>query len=464
MHNSFVVLSVVLGVVFPVTKVDSEMSAVSQFFILSPRGDTIISRDYRSYCRKGSAEVFFRNVKFWKEGGQAPPCFEVEGTHFISVKHQSLYFVTTTRYNVAPNLILELLNRLAKLFKDYCGVLSEEGIRKNFILIYELLDEVIDYGYPQCSSTEQLKVHVHNEPVMLDVVKQASAFKAPTLNQKTTPSTSVFKPVSMAGGAEGQRNEIYVDILERLTMLFNSSGYILSSHVDGCIQMKSYLAGNPPLRVALNEDLVVGKTSNNFSGVMLDDCNFHDCVKLDDFETMRILNLVPPDGEFVLMNYRVTGDYVAPFRIYPFIEDNGTSQLEFVVRVRADLPTNNFGSNVQVVFPVPTRCNGVSTKLGSGAAGQSVEYRIKENKVVWNIKKFGGGAEHSVHCKIDLKESMNPAVRREIGPISMTFEIPMFNSSNLQVKYLRVVDQNGTHTPHRWVRYVTQSNSYVCRV
>ena len=34
-------------------------------------------------------------------------------------------------------------------------------------------------------------------------------------------------------------------------------GYVLNSTIDGCIQMKSYLSGNPGLRLALNEDLVV---------------------------------------------------------------------------------------------------------------------------------------------------------------------------------------------------------------
>ena len=32
--------------------------------------------------------------------------------------------------------------------------------------------------------------------------------------------------------------------------------------------------------------------------VMLDDCNFHQSVSLDRFETERLLELVPPDGEF----------------------------------------------------------------------------------------------------------------------------------------------------------------------
>jgi hypothetical protein len=51
--------------------------------------------------------------------------------------------------------------------QDYCGCLSEDAIRKNFPLIYELLDEVIDYGTPQSTGTEALKTFVLNEPTVV---------------------------------------------------------------------------------------------------------------------------------------------------------------------------------------------------------------------------------------------------------------------------------------------------------
>lgn len=56
---------------------------------------------------------------------------------------QGLYFLFTTKGNVSSALFTQLLVRLTEILKDYCGVLSEESIRKNFILIYEILDEVI---------------------------------------------------------------------------------------------------------------------------------------------------------------------------------------------------------------------------------------------------------------------------------------------------------------------------------
>ena len=54
-----------------------------------------------------------------------------------------MLFVATTRVNVAPSLVLELLQRIARVIKDYLGVLNEDSLRKNFVLVYELLDEVI---------------------------------------------------------------------------------------------------------------------------------------------------------------------------------------------------------------------------------------------------------------------------------------------------------------------------------
>lgn len=58
--------------------------------------------------------------------------------------------------------------------------------------------------------------------------------------------------------------------------------------------MKSYLHGNPELRLVLNEDLVVGRDSagaGGFGAVVLDDCNFHECADVRDFEMMKTLSI-----------------------------------------------------------------------------------------------------------------------------------------------------------------------------
>jgi len=142
------------------------LGALSSFFILSPRGDTIIikvgvrfvripprpptkkdqhpvdrthssihnpisstpaaAQDFRGDSLPNAAEILFRKVKFW-EKGDAPPVFHVDGVNFLFVRKNGLLFGATTRFNVSPSTTIELLNRMAKVFKDYCGVLSEVG-------------------------------------------------------------------------------------------------------------------------------------------------------------------------------------------------------------------------------------------------------------------------------------------------------------------------------------------------
>uniref|UniRef100_A0A6A7GCG2 AP-4 complex subunit mu-1 n=1 Tax=Hirondellea gigas TaxID=1518452 RepID=A0A6A7GCG2_9CRUS len=445
---------------------------LSQFFILTPRGDSIIMRDFRGDLPKGTADIFFRHVKFWKgKHEDAPPVFNLDGINYFYLRQGGLFLAATSIQNVSPSLMMELLYRLSKLFKDYCGTLNEESIRKNFVLIYELLDEVLDYGYPQVTSTEQLKAYVYNSPVVVEKQRLLSSFGMSDLNRKTTPSSSVDKPISVIrqkGRKKKRVNEIFVDIYERISVVFNSNGYALSSSIDGTIQMKSYLAGNPELRLALNEDLVIGKSnvtgSGGYGNVVLDDCNFHECVRLEEFDATRTLSFQPPDGEFSVLNYRVTGEFRAPFRIFPFFELVTPYKIELIIKIRADVPEQNYGGNVLVQFPVPKATTSVSCDLGLGTIGQASEYSAVDKKVFWKIKKFGGGTEQTLRVKITLGSQHTTIVRKEIGPISMTFEIPMFNASGLQVRYLRIMESRKSYNPYRWVRYVSRSSSYVCRL
>ena len=146
---------------------------------------------------------------------------------------------------------------------------------------------MLDYGYPQVTSTENLKSFVYNEPIVVTPVVNTGQL----VNPKTASASAVHKPVINSVNSSGkktnstnQKNEIFVDILERLNVLFSNNGYVLNSTIDGCIQMKSYLAGNPELRLALNEDLVVGREKSSaapYGAVVLDDINFHESVNLN---------------------------------------------------------------------------------------------------------------------------------------------------------------------------------------
>lgn len=440
---------------------------ISQFYILSPRGDTIITRDFRGDVVKGTAEIFFRKVKLWH--GDAPPIFNLDGVSYLFIKKNGLYFVATTGQNVSPTAVVELLSKMAKVFKDFCGVLNEESIRKNFVLVYELLDEMLDFGQPQTTNTEHLKSCIHNEAVAVEAPK--TGLNLPQWNPRTVPSNAVHRPVgpTQNESSSKKKNEIFVDILERITVLMSANGFVINSAIDGSIQMKSYLAGNPELKLALNEDIQIknqnlGSFHGGYGAVVLDDCNFHECVDLQDFSEFRTLSFYPPDGEFAVMNYRITGDFRAPFKIYPFIEQQTPHKIEITIKVRAEIPEQNYGGNMQISCMLPKLTASASTEL-SNQTGQSAEYLTSEHRLVWNIKKFLGGTESSIKIRVTLSSPVanTQNAHKDVGPISLNFEIPMYNVSNLQVRYLRIAERHKSYNPCRWVRYVTQSSSYVCR-
>ena len=384
----------------------------------------------------------------------------------VSIKSHT-YILTVF---ISSSFERQLLSTIARVFKDYCGTLSEEAIRKNFILLYELLDEMMDFGYPQITRTLNLKSCVYNEAIVVDPIASTSKM----VNPKTASASAVHKPVISSVNASGkkteqsgqQKNEIFVDILERLNVLFSANGYVLNSTIDGCIQMKSYLAGSPQLRLALNQDLAIGKGNRQYGTATVDDINFNEIVNLSEFENSRTLSFVPPDGEFILLNYRVTGDFTTPFRIIPSIEEVDSKKLEITVLVRADMPSNHFGANVSVEIPLP-KCTATAscTVIASpGSGATSAEFVRADGKILWTLKKIPGGTEQTMKAKIALSQTCTTQIRREIGPINMNFEIPMFNVSDMQVRNLRIVDDHAGYTPYRWVRYVTQSSSYVCRL
>lgn len=133
--------------------------------------------------------------------------------------------------------------------------------------------------------------------------------------------------------------------------------------------------------------------------------------------------------------------------------------------MRANFPANHFATQVNVKFAVPRTSTGVTFELPKGTQGQATEYKDQEHSAVWQIKKFQGGHEHFLIAKITLPTPTASEFRKEIGPVQMTFEIPMYNVSKLQVQYLKIANPGNIKkfNPHRWVRYVTQSSSYVCR-
>ena len=441
---------------------------LSQFFILSERGDTLAFRDYRGDVVAGTPEIFHRRLKAFEAAGvHPPPVFNVEGTQFIQIVKHGLYFVCTSIQNVSPVFLLEFLQKISMLVKDYCGVVNEEAVRYNFALIYEILDEVLDYGYPQSTSTDELKEFIFNEPHPLHhpVPTAAVARPLPTMNlfgaekriaSSSAPQKSVMK----------EKNEVYIDVMERLTVVISDTGQIVKSQLDGCINVRSFLSGSPEIRLDLNENLRIrnwenlsgGSFGGNLSNAILDDVCLHECINQENFERSRSLLFSPPVGEWVALRYSIFNLGELPFQVSAFTEQTSDDTLVLRLHVRCTAPIQHHAVAVVAYIPVPRlTCNDPAL---SHAA---LEYKPKEHLVKWNIKRIAGGAEQSCSIKVRVP-SVTHKSKKEFGPIRLNFEFPAFVKSGLKVKSLKVIETNGMYTPARWIRYITHTDSYEVRL
>ncbi|XP_054662766.1 AP-4 complex subunit mu-1 [Grus americana] len=451
---------------------------LSQIFILSSKGDRLIHRDFRGETHGAGADladVFYRRITSLP-GDQAPVFMAHEGRHFVHVRHAGLYFVATATPDAAPFALVEFLNRLVTLLRDFCGPLSEKNVGLNFGLVYELLDEMVDYGYIQTTAPEVLRNLVHSEPVatkpfsLLDL-GSIGLFGAETQQSRVAPSSAASRPVlPPRGGEQSARNEIFVDVVERLTVVIAANGTPMKVDVQGEIRLKCYLPGSVELRIGLTEEFCVGKSELRGYGtaVRVDECAFHSSVKLDEFESGRVLKVTPNQGELTLMQYQLADDIPAPlpFRLFPSVEqDPPRGRLRLYLKLRCDLPPKGAGGggqalNVCLQLPVPKGVSSLAQELSSPE--QTAELQPSTKSIRWTIPRCQGGSQLSALFKLEVP-GLTRASLLELGPANLTFELPTHTCSGLHVRFVRFPGSTPC-PPQRWVRYLTHSDSYVLRL
>ena len=58
--------------------------------------------------------------------------------------------------------IILFMHRLVQVLIEYFKELEEESIRDNFVIIYELMDEMMDFGFPQTTESKILQEYAHH--------------------------------------------------------------------------------------------------------------------------------------------------------------------------------------------------------------------------------------------------------------------------------------------------------------
>ena len=165
---------------------------IQSIFLLSPTGEVLIERHFRGVTSRSVCETFWERASqnLNHHGGistastiistdpfplydTVPPVIEVvdidtnDTLYLFSILRDGLSYLAACPNEVSPLLVLEFLHRIADIFVDYFGSPADEAaIKDNFSTVYQLLEEMCDYGWPLTTEPNSLKDMIRPPTVM----------------------------------------------------------------------------------------------------------------------------------------------------------------------------------------------------------------------------------------------------------------------------------------------------------
>jgi len=265
-----------------------------------------------------------------------------------------------------------------------------------------------------------------------------------------------------APGIKYRKNEVFLDVIEKVNLLIGSNGAILNSEIIGQIMVKCYLSGIPELRLGLNDRVQLSeqsKGSQPTKGIDMEDVKFHQCVSLSRFDEEGIISFIPPDGDFELLSYRLSANIKPLYVVEAIVDSHAHSRVEYLVKVRSQYKQRSVANNVKIIIPVPADADSPRFRASIG----SVQYSPGQNCIIWTIRQFSGDKEYLMRAHFGLPSITNEEDEKTMPPISVEFEIPYFTVSGIQVRYLKILERTEKYTALPCVRYITQNGQYQIR-
>ena len=407
----------------------------SAVFFLGQDGTAIISRNYR-----GDVPMFavrrFKQLLRDQDSSAMKPVLEEEDISYAHIRHENLILLAVSSRNANAAILLIFLQRCITVLEQYINIVLEESVRDNFVLVYELLDEMMDYGYPQITDPEHLRC---------SVTQDGERF------QRTAPVIDVVDPIIFCGvpPPKYRRNEIFLDVTERVSLKYTHSGHLMDIEIRGAVSGKALLSGVPEVKIAFNERIYLSDRSDPWQ----DDIILHPCIRRAAVKS-NVLSFIPPDNTcFDLLQYRCSlpCHMSPPVEVKSAIVSRSATKLVFNVRVSAKIPPRFTARDISVKVPLPA---DATSPVMDCTVGRSV-YTPESDSLVWTISSLTGEASASMRVTL-LLPSIARDAKEKLPPLAVQFEIPHFAVSGIRVRYVKVIAMQA-YKAYPWVRYLTRS-------
>ncbi|KAI8379454.1 AP-3 complex subunit MU-1 [Radiomyces spectabilis] len=432
---------------------------INSLFVLNAQGKIIIEKHWRGMISRQIVDVFndecakFMNTapgtlddktglglkESYFTRDDVPPVLETNKYWLLNVLRHDLTWLCPVEREVDPMLVFEFIHRIIDILTDYLGEVSESSIRENFVTVYQLLEEMIDYGYPLTTEPNALKELIMPPTIMNKVMSTVGAATgvAPKLPQ------SMSNIPWRKAGVKYAQNEIYFDIIEEIDATVTATGSVVSCEAHGTVVAQSKLSGMPDLTLSFVNPRVI------------DDVSFHPCVRYRKWESEKVLSFVPPDGRFKLMSYRAAlSPYQAmPLQVKPqFLPSKNGGKFDISVHPRTS--DGKPVEHITITIPMPRSTTSVTATCNIG----QYMYDPVSKTIKWDISKLQQRERAPMLSGTFNSSESNPEVGITIGA---DFQITMYAVSGLKIDTLRLFHEG--YKPYKGVRSLTKAGQFHIR-
>lgn len=274
---------------------------IHSLFIINLSRDIFLEKHWKSPVARSLCDYFFDHQRKVTNPEDTPPIISTPHHYLISIFRSNMYFVAVCMTEVAPLFVLEFLHRVVDTFQDYFGECTEALIKENCVVVYELLDEMLDNGFPMATESNILKELIKPPNILRTIANSVTGKSNVSM---TLPSGQLSNIPWRRTGVKYTNNEAYFDVIEEVDAIIDKNGETVFAEIQGCIDCSVKLTGMPDLTLSF------------VNPKLLDDVSFHPCVRFKRWESEKLLSFIPPDGNFRLMSYHIGSQNTVAIPIY----------------------------------------------------------------------------------------------------------------------------------------------------
>ncbi|KAJ8329480.1 hypothetical protein O5D80_002311 [Batrachochytrium dendrobatidis] len=418
-------------------------------FVIDNSGSVIIEKHWKQVLSRRVIDEFVVQVQGYPIQQEAPPVLYIEGYYMLYISRHDLLFVSAVQTEVAPSSVFFFLHQIVELLYDYFGGMSEQILKENFVIVYELLEELVDYGSPYITEPCLLKEMIPPPSLlasMMNAVSIGTQFgtKLPTGYASTVPWRSA--------GLKYTNNEIFFDVVEELDVIMDRNGKIVAGAIFGDILCTSKLSGMPDLLLTLGNKTAIADGMSSL----------HPCVRVGRYERDRTLSFVPPDGAFRLMEYNVPihSQTQLPILVKPTLKwKRSGGKLD--ISIHPKIPSERMIDQLVITANLPTEVLSIRTNPTIGRCSFDPTSKV----FTWTIGKMAANLTTSGLAQFTgylvTENAVELSKRSKNIVFNVDFRINMHSVSGIRIDSLAV--QNEGYTPFKGGRGYTKTGRFQIR-